>query len=109
MDEILSNWKEIVLGILIPTITNLVIFFKWVLPYLKKAQQVQKLIDINNLMEFMTPVLEEIDSRMQILAKSSATIAESQKIIASEVGFTNSMLKEIQEGLCEVKRSITKE
>lgn len=92
MDEFLHSWKEIVIGILVPTITNAIIFFKWMLPYIKKCQQVQKLIDVNTLMEVFTPFLEEIDNRLQIMARSSTTLAESQKIIANEIGTLSILL-----------------
>lgn len=92
MDEFLSNWKEIVLGILIPTITSVIMFYKWLLPSIKKCQQVQKLIDVNTIMEVMAPFLEEIDARLQILARSSTTLAESQKIVANEIGFISAYL-----------------
>jgi hypothetical protein len=104
MNEFLLHWKEIVLGILVPTIANVIILYR----YVKKCQRVQKLIDVNTMMEVLKPFLEEIDHRIQILATSSATIAESQKILANEAGLihviTNQLLDASQETLNQVKK-----
>lgn len=101
MDAFLQNWKEIAIGVIVPTVTNAIIFFKWMLPYIRKCQQVQKLIDVNTLMEVFTPFLEEIDNRLQIMARSSTTLAESQKIIANEIGTLSSLLNTINNSTFE--------
>ena len=92
----IQAWQLVLFGFIIPLIAYTFSFVKWILPYVRKHQEVDRLVDINTIMETLQPVLSEIDKQMQLLAHSTVTIAEAQKLLASQMSTTFETLKTIK-------------
>lgn len=100
----IQAWQLILFGFVIPLIAYTFSFVKWILPYVRKHQEVDRLVDINTIMETLQPVLFEIDNQMQLLAKAAVTTSEAQKLIASQLSITFETLSGIKTELSNINK-----
>jgi len=102
----IQAWQLILFGFVIPLIAYTYSFVKWILPYVRKHQEVDRLVDINTIMETLQPVLFEIDNQMQLLAKSAVATSEAQKLMASQTSVIYETLSNIKADMIEIKNKL---